>query len=123
MNKDILLAQSQVLKKVTDNLCNKLPDGGIYNVSRNLQYCIGKLPEIIQEYNDAEDRITRIRKSIQIQTIIDECKEYLDFIALTRQFNANYVLIELNNLLLSFQKQKINDLGLEEININMLNLN
>lgn len=123
MNKDILLTQSQILKRVTDNLCNKLPDGGIYNVSKNLQYCIGKLPLIIQEYNEAEDRITRIRKSIQIQTIIDECKEYLDFISLTRQFNANYVLIELNKLLTQFQNRKIYDLGIEEVNINLLNLN
>jgi hypothetical protein len=123
MNKDILLSQSKILKQVTDNLCSKLPEGGIYNVSKNLQYCIGKLPVIIQEYNEAEDRITRIRKSIQIQTIIDECKEYLDFILITRQFNAKYVLIELNNLFTQFQKQKIYDLGIEEININLLNLN
>ena len=123
MNKDILFIQSQILQKVTDNLCDKLPEGGIYNVSKNLQYCIGKLPVIIQEYNDAEDRITRIRKSIQIQTIIDECKEYLDFISLTRQFNANYVFIEFNKLIIQFQNQKLFDISNEEISINMSNLN
>jgi len=123
MNNDILLAQSKLLKQITDNLCKKLPEGGIYNVSRNLQDCLGKLPEIIQEYENAEDRLIRIHKANQIQNILDECIEYLDFISLTRQFNSSHLLVEFNELLIQFRKKKISNLNSEEVRVDFLNLN
>jgi len=123
INNDTFLIQSRLLKIITDNLCEKLPEGGIYNVSQNLRISVSKLPNIIEEFNNAEDRITKIRKAIQIQTILDECIEYLDFIALTRQFNVNHLFIEFNNLLIQFQNRRIYDLKSEEARIDLLNLN
>lgn len=123
INNDTFLIQSRLLKIITDNLCEKLPEGGIYNVSQNLRISVSKLPKIIEEFNNAEDRITKIRKAIQIQTILDECIEYLDFIALTRQFNVNHLFIEFNNLLIQFQNRRIYDLKSEEARIDLLNLN
>ncbi|MEN6512124.1 MAG: hypothetical protein ABFD00_09905 [Chloroherpetonaceae bacterium] len=123
MNKDLLLLQSQILKKITDNLCELLPQGEIYNISLNLKHCISNLPVIVQEYIQAEDRITRIRKAIQIQIALDECKEYLDFIALTRQSNVNHLLIELNKLVLQVQKSQIHNLNAEEAQVDLWNLN
>lgn len=123
INNDAFLIQSRLLKIITDNLCEKLPEGGIYNVSQNLRISVSKLPNIVEEFNNAEDRITKIRKAIQIQTILDECIEYLDFIALTRQFNVNHLFIEFNNLLIQFQNRRIYDLKSEEARIDLLNLN
>lgn len=123
INNDTFLIQSRLLKIITDNLCEKLPEGGIYNVSQNLRISVSKLPNIIEEFNNAEERITKIRKAIQIQTILDECIEYLDFIALTRQFNVNHLFIEFNNLLIQFQNRRIYDLKSEEARIDLLNLN
>ncbi len=100
-----------------------MPEGGIYDVSRNLQDCLGKLPEIIREYENAEDRIVRIHKANQIQTILDECIEYIDFIALTRQFNTSHLLIEFNEFLIQFRKEKIANLNSKELRVDFLNLN
>jgi len=109
MNKTIALKQNKLIlesiifTEVVKKLCKNLVDENLLFIKKNLEECISDLPKLMKKYLDSEDRVARIRHLVQIQGLVDECNEYLEIIARTRQGDISPVLKELTKFTKNFE--------------------
>jgi hypothetical protein len=110
MTKPITLKQNRLLlegiifTEVAKKFCNTITEETLFKVKKNLELCLDELPVLVRDYINTEDRITRIRKLIQLQAVVDECKEYLEFMARTKKGDINSIILELNNFTEKFEE-------------------
>jgi hypothetical protein len=109
MNKTIALKQNKLIlesiifTEVVKKLCKNLVDENLLFIKKNLEECVSDLPKLMKKYLDSEDRVARIRHLVQIQGLVDECNEYLEIIARTRQGDISPVLKELTKFTKNFE--------------------
>lgn len=98
-----LILESIIFTEVVKKLCRNLLDENLLFLKQNLEDCVSDLPKLIKKYLDSDDRVARIRHLVQIQGLVDECYEYLDFISRTRQGDISPVLYELTKFTKRFE--------------------
>ncbi len=109
MNKTIALKQNKLIlesiifTEVVKKLCKNLMHENLLFIKKNLEECVSDLPKLMKKYLDSEDRVARIRHLVQIQGLVDECNEYLEIIARTRQGDISPVLKELTKFTKNFE--------------------
>lgn len=100
-----LILESIIFTEVMNKFCKSLTEKSLLNTRDNLELCVSKLPELVNDYNNNEDdRLSRLRNLVQIQALLDECKDYLEFISRTRQTDIKPAVIELTKFVRKFEQ-------------------
>ncbi len=99
-----LILESIIFTEVMNKFCKSLTEKSLLNTRDNLELCVSKLPELVNDYNNNDDRLSRLRNLVQIQALLDECKDYLDFISRTRQTDIKPAAIELTKFVRKFEQ-------------------
>jgi hypothetical protein len=99
-----LILESIIFTEVMNKFCKSLTEKSLLNTRNNLELCVSKLPELVNDYNNNDDRLSRLRNLVQIQGLLDECKDYLEFISRTRQTDIKPAVIELTKFVQKFEQ-------------------
>lgn len=104
LKKNNLMLEGLIFTELLKKFSNSIIDEHLLGIKRNLDLCLEEFPILLKEYLEAEDRITRIRKLIRIQGIVEECKEYIEVVAKRKSHDIYPILDELDKFSLKFEE-------------------
>jgi hypothetical protein len=104
LKKNKLMLEGLIFTEVLKKFNNTIIEDSFPGIKRNLELCLDEFPILLREYLEAENRITRIRKLIQIQGIVEECKEYLEVVSKTKSQDIYPILAELDKFSHKFEE-------------------